>query len=202
MKHRIYLLELSQYNIIFIDIKEMEWSKTRSLLPYLSIGYIRNHAIISYYFWQIQSWYGCIHGKSPVNPATSSEFDETFRVCRAVLADHFAKKDFLISPYLHRYTVEILLPLFVIFCVFLQEKNFKWRRKTDETSSFVSQIINPMTYSDSSWKTASESIGVQNIPSSFSITFCLTVCSSSHRKCMKNLIRKSEWTRYETYVVL
>ena len=126
-----------------------------------------------------------------VHPTTSSEFDETFRVCRALLADHFAKKDFLIWPYLHWYTVEILLPIFVIFCVFLQEKNFKWRRKTDETSSFVSQIMNPMTYFNSSWKTALEYIEVQNIPSNFSITFYLTVCSSSHRKCMKNSIRKN-----------
>ena len=49
------------------------------------------------------------------------------------------------------------------FCVFLQENIVKWCRKTDETLSFVSEIINPMAYSDFSWKTASESTGVQNI---------------------------------------
>ena len=120
-----------------------------------------------------------------VHPATSSEFDETFRVCRACLAEYFAKKVFSISSYLHWYTAEILLPTLVIFCVFLHGKSFKRCRKTDETSLFLGQIINPMAYSDSSWKTASESFGVQNIPPSFSLTFSLTVCSSSHRKCMK-----------------
>ena len=77
------------------------------------------------------------------------------------------------------------------FLRFLQEKNSKWCRKTDERPSNVSQIINPMAYSDSSWKTASESTGVQNIPSSFSLTFCLTMRSSGHRKCTKNSIRKN-----------
>ena len=95
------------------------------------------------------------------------------------------KKFFSISPYLYWYTVEILLPSLVIFSVFLHGKSFKWCRKTDETSLFLGQIINPMAYSDSSWKTASESFGVQNIPPSFSLTFSLTVCSSSHRKCMR-----------------
>ena len=120
-----------------------------------------------------------------VQPATSSEFDETFRVCRACLAEYFAKKVFSISSYLHWYTVEILLPTLVIFCVFLHGKSFKWCRKTDETSLFLGQIINPMAYSDFSWKTASESSEVQIIPPSFSLTFSLTVCGSSRRKCMK-----------------
>ncbi len=36
-----------------------------------------------------QYQYGCINGKSPVDSATTSKFNETFRVCREFFADHF-----------------------------------------------------------------------------------------------------------------
>ena len=137
-----------------------------------------------------------------IRPATSSEFEETFRFCRALLAEHFAKKGlFNLTLFWLIYSWNTFTN-FYHFLRFLQEKNFKGYRKTDETLSFVSQIVNPIAYSDSSWKTASESIGVQNISSSFSLTFRCTVCSSGYRKYVKNSISKTEWTRYETYMVL
>ncbi len=43
-------------------------------------------------------FYGCIHGISPVDPATTPKSIETFRVCRAFFADHFYKKNFRVWP--------------------------------------------------------------------------------------------------------
>ena len=45
--------------------------------------------IVTYIYVYI---YGCIHQKSPAHPENFSDFDETFRVCGGLYADHFHNK--------------------------------------------------------------------------------------------------------------
>jgi hypothetical protein len=55
-------------------------------------------------------------GNRQVDLATSSDFDETFRVCRVFCADHFGSKWFGFSLALPQNISQILLKVFVIFC--------------------------------------------------------------------------------------
>jgi hypothetical protein len=98
-----------------------------------------------------------------VDSATTSKFNETFRVCRAFYADHFGKKVFEIEPIFYRDTGKILFRLFALFA-----KNKKrFFRKVDDNSSLVTQILKPIRYSDSSWKSPSKSIETWKILSNF-----------------------------------
>ena len=58
---------------------------------------------------------GISMGNRQVDPATSSKFNEAFRVCTAFCADHFGNKSFSITPYFRKDTRQILLALFCIF---------------------------------------------------------------------------------------
>ncbi len=62
----------------------------------------------------------CLKGKSmgnrQVDPATTSESMETFRVCRVFCADHFSNKFSLARTDFYKDTGRILFKYFCVFC--------------------------------------------------------------------------------------
>jgi hypothetical protein len=101
-----------------------------------------------------------------VDSATSSEFDETFRVCREFCAEHFGNKVFKFWFYFDKNIGEILKMGFH----FLQKIKLHFFRKIDDNSFLSTRIMKPMTYSDSSWKTAPESLGIEKKFTNFYVT--------------------------------
>ncbi len=85
---------------------------------------------------------------------------ETFRVYRAFCADHFGNKTFPVRACFSKNTGQILFRLFLHF---LQKIKSIFFKKIDDNWSLVVRILKPITYSDSSWKTASDSIETKNI---------------------------------------
>ena len=50
---------------------------------------------------------------------------------------------------------------------FFQQKKMNCFRNIEESPTFFAQILKPTPYSDSSWKTASESVGIKTILTAF-----------------------------------
>ncbi len=79
-----------------------------------------------------------------VDPMTTSESIENFRVCRDFHADHFGNQILRVRLYFHRDMDQTLFWLFFIVC---KKTCFS---KVDDNSSLVTQIFKPIRYSDSS----------------------------------------------------
>jgi hypothetical protein len=102
--------------------------------------------------------YGCIHGTSPADPVTTPKSVQTFRVCRVFFADHFGNKFVRIRPCFRKDIDQILFMLIFARAHFYAKNWGSNLWKTKDNSSLTARILKPNTDSDSSWKTASESV--------------------------------------------
>jgi len=89
-------------------------------------------------------------GNRQVDPATTSESIETFRVCRDFCADYFGNKFVKVRPCFRIDIGQILFMLFYALCVFMQKIEAVAYQKNDDNSSLVARILKPSIDSDSS----------------------------------------------------